>query len=113
MMEFRGGGPAGSVSLVDVLDKVLDKGLVVAGDIRVSLASVELLTIKVRLVLCSIDKATEVGLDWWRQDPFFGSGPASSELRDRVDALERQLDGQTQGTRSEQAPTRKRTRPLA
>jgi hypothetical protein len=58
-----------STGLVDVLDRVLDKGLVIAGDIRVSLAEVELLTIRIRLLVCSIDKAEQFGLDWWRQDP--------------------------------------------
>ena len=58
-----------STGLVDVLDRVLDKGLVIAGDIRVSLAEVELLTIRIRLLVCSIDKAEQIGLDWWRQDP--------------------------------------------
>ena len=58
-----------STGLVDVLDRVLDKGLVVAGDIRVSLAEVELLTIRIRLLVCSIDKAEQIGLDWWRHDP--------------------------------------------
>ena len=60
--------------LVDVLDRVLDKGLLVAGDIRVSLAEVELLTIRIRLIVCSIDKAQEIGLDWWRNDRYFGGG---------------------------------------
>jgi hypothetical protein len=55
-------------SLVDVLDRVLDKGLVVAGDIKISLAEVELLTIRIRLVVCSLDKAEQVGLDWWKHD---------------------------------------------
>jgi hypothetical protein len=54
--------------LVDVLDRVLDKGLVIAGDIKVSLAEVELLTIRIRLLICSLDKAQEIGLDWWRYD---------------------------------------------
>ena len=58
-----------STGLVDVLDRVLDKGLVIAGDIRISLANVELLTIRIRLLVCSIDKAEQIGLDWWRQDP--------------------------------------------
>lgn len=58
-----------STGLVDVLDRVLDKGLVIAGDIRVSLAEVELLTIRIRLLVCSIDKAEQIGLDWWRNDP--------------------------------------------
>ena len=55
--------------LVDVLDRVLDKGLVVAGDIKISLAEVELLTIRIRLIVCSIDKAEQIGLNWWRTDP--------------------------------------------
>jgi hypothetical protein len=56
--------------LVDILDKILDKGLVVAGDIKVSLANVELLTIQLRLVICSIDKAEAIGINWWRSDRF-------------------------------------------
>jgi len=63
-----------STGLVDLLDRVLDKGLVVAGDIRVSLAEVELLTIRIRLLVCSIDKAEQIGLDWWRQDPNLSVG---------------------------------------
>ena len=57
-----------STSLVDILDRILDKGLVVAGDVRVSLANVELLTIRIRLLVCSIDKAEQIGLNWWRYD---------------------------------------------
>ena len=57
-----------ATGLVDVLDRVLDKGLVIAGDIKVSLAEVELLTIRIRLLICSLDKAQEIGLDWWRYD---------------------------------------------
>lgn len=89
--------PRSSGSLVDVLDRVLDKGLVVAGDIRVSLADVELLTIRVRLLVCSIDKAEEIGLDWWKGDPELSSGARSlvienQSLRDRVRLLEERLD---------------------
>ena len=65
-----------SSGLVDVLDRVLDRGLVVAGDVKISLAEVELITIRIRLVICSIDKAQSIGLDWWRGDPYFsGDGP--------------------------------------
>ena len=60
--------------LVDVLDRVLDKGLVVAGDIKISLAEVELLTIRIRLIVCSIDKAEQIGLDWWRYDSHLAPG---------------------------------------
>jgi hypothetical protein len=73
-----------STSLVDVLDRVLDKGLVVAGDIRVSLAEVELLTIRIRLLVCSIDKAEEIGLDWWRQDPSLSVGARKLALENEV-----------------------------
>src|ERR1044071_5384758 len=58
-----------ATGLVDVLDRVLDKGLVVAGDIKISLAEVELLTIRIRLIVCSLDKAQQIGLDWWKYDP--------------------------------------------
>src|SRR5207253_9911863 len=85
-----------AVSLVEVLDRVLDKGLVVAGDIRVSLANVELLTIQIRLLVCSIDKAQEIGLDWWRRDSFLSSQGTNgadglAALQARIEMLERQL----------------------
>jgi hypothetical protein len=95
MIEPRRSAP-GTTSLVDILDRVLDKGLVVAGDIRVSLANVELLTIQIRLLVCSIDKAQEIGLDWWRRDSFLSAGAeaeaqATAALQARVEALEEQL----------------------
>jgi Gas vesicle protein len=58
-----------TTNLIDILDRVLDKGLVIAGDIRISLVNVELLTIRIRLLVCSVDKAEQIGLDWWRFDP--------------------------------------------
>ena len=67
-MSGRGVSPAPSTSIIDILDRVLDKGLVVAGDISISLANVELLTIRIRLLVCSIDKAEQIGLNWWRYD---------------------------------------------
>lgn len=85
-----------SSGLVDLLDRVLDKGLVVAGDIKISLAEVELLTIRVRLLICSVDKALEIGLDWWKHDKHLsGTGKGLIEeneaLRQRVKALEERL----------------------
>ncbi|HVT61714.1 MAG TPA: gas vesicle protein [Thermoanaerobaculia bacterium] len=82
-----------STGLVDILDRVLDKGLVVAGDIRVSLAEVELLTIRIRLLVCSIDKAEQIGLDWWRHDPALSVGSQglaleNNALREQVRLLE-------------------------
>jgi len=61
--------PSRTYGLVDILDRVLDKGLVVVGDIKINLANVELLTIQVRLLICSIDKAEQIGMNWWRTDP--------------------------------------------
>ncbi len=61
-------------SLADILERVLDKGVVVAGDVSVALVGIELLTIKLRLVVCSVDKARELGIDWWQHDPYLSSG---------------------------------------
>src|SRR5213594_4381851 len=93
--------------LVDILDKILDKGLVVAGDIKVSLANVELLTIQLRLVICSIDKAQAIGINWWRSDRFYsGEGAAISAaeyegLKKRLADLERQMDSRNSVARPE------------
>ena len=87
-----------SATLVDLLDRVLDKGLVVAGDVSVSLANVELLTIRIRLLVCSIDKAEQIGLNWWRSEPAFGGKKIDgvgagdvARLEARIAQLERQL----------------------
>jgi hypothetical protein len=86
--------PSRSHGLVDILDRVLDKGLVIAGDIKINLANVELLTIQVRLLVCSIDKAEQIGLNWWRSDPRLTANPVSPALSDveiRLERIERQL----------------------
>jgi hypothetical protein len=93
-----------ATGLVDVLDRVLDKGLVIAGDIKVSLAEVELLTIRIRLLICSLDKAQEIGLDWWRYDRELSPGGQRSaiadhdELRAQIRQLERKVDALTSDT---------------
>jgi hypothetical protein len=89
-------GHSRSTGLVDVLDRVLDKGLVVAGDIKVSLAEVELLTIRIRLLICSIDKAEQIGLDWWKYDHHLAPGKQAlsaenEQLRREIRLLERKL----------------------
>ena len=89
--------------LVDVLDRVLDKGLVVAGDIKVSLAEVELLTIRIRLMICSIDKAEEIGLDWWKYDRHLSPGrervlQENLELREQLRLLERRVASLTRNS---------------
>jgi hypothetical protein len=87
-----------ATGLVDVLDRVLDKGLVIAGDIKVSLAEVELLTIRIRLLVCSLDKAQEIGLDWWRYDRDLSPGAQRKaiaehdELKAQMQRLERKVD---------------------
>lgn len=73
---------AGTTNLVDILDRILDKGLVIAGDIRVSLANVELLTVRIRLLICSVDKAEQIGLNWWKFDPNLTRAmPTAQDLR--------------------------------
>ena len=82
-------------NLVDVLDRILDKGLVVAGDVRISLANVELLTIRIRLLVCSIDKAEQIGLNWWRYDRSLVAQEETettlARLEHRLAALEQRL----------------------
>ena len=88
--------PTRSHGLVDILDRVLDKGLVIAGDIKINLANVELLTIQVRLLVCSIDKAEEIGMNWWRSDPRFAAPAASHDeltrVHEKLDRLQAQLE---------------------
>lgn len=88
--------PTRSHGLVEILDRVLDKGLVIAGDIKINLANVELLTIQIRLLVCSIDKAEQIGLNWWRHDPRLTAGGqvtiATTELSDRLARIEQQLN---------------------
>ncbi len=98
MPEINPIAPTRPQGLVDILDRILDKGLVVAGDIRVNLANVELLTIQVRLLVCSIDKAEQIGLNWWKYDSAL-SGPGdralaaeNEALRARIQTLEQRLD---------------------
>ncbi|MCA1061038.1 gas vesicle protein [Rossellomorea aquimaris] len=94
--------PVQSNTIVDVLEKILDKGVVVAGDITVGIADVELLTIKIRLIVASVDKAKEIGMDWWENDPYLSSKAADNntkaleeenkKLQERLESLEKKLD---------------------
>ena len=92
--------------LVDVLDRILDKGLVIAGDIKVSLANVELLTLQIRLLVCSIDKAEQIGLNWWRYDTNLTTRAERAEaenveLRERLSELEQEIKKLAAGTREQ------------
>jgi hypothetical protein len=76
-------------SLADLLERVLDKGIVIAGDITINLLDIELLTVKIRLLVASVDKAREMGIDWWEHDPrLSGSANGSGELEQRLKRLE-------------------------
>ncbi|MBC6469547.1 gas vesicle protein [Actinomadura alba] len=87
-----------SANLADILERVLDKGIVIAGDIQVNLLDIELLTIKLRLIVASVERAKEMGIDWWEHDPTLSSrgggeiARENRELRDRIAALEAAAD---------------------
>jgi hypothetical protein len=104
--------PSRGHGLVEILDRVLDKGLVIAGDIKINLANVELLTIQVRLLVCSIDKAEQIGLNWWRHDPRLTSAPPLSspllagDIERRLERIERGLEQLT--AESERTTRRKK-----
>jgi hypothetical protein len=87
-----------TTNLADLLERVLDKGIVIAGDIRISLVDVELLTIQLRLVICSVDKAREMGMDWWVNNPAFSrqvpqeqSPDSLKTINERLERLEKSL----------------------
>ena len=87
----QGGGPA---NLADILERVLDKGIVIAGDIQINLLDIELLTIKLRLLVASVERAQEMGINWWESDPTLSKGgqelvEENQALRDRLERLER------------------------
>src|SRR5687768_3661487 len=89
-------GPTQPANLADLLERVLDKGIVIAGDISLSLGTVEVLTLKIRLLIASIDKAQEIGINWWQSDPALSSRAKKLEeerddLRERLERLEGML----------------------
>ncbi|MFD3457467.1 gas vesicle protein [Streptomyces sp. NPDC058691] len=95
-----GQGGGSSANLADILERVLDKGIVIAGDIKINLLDIELLTIKLRLIVASVDKAREMGIDWWEHDPSLssragGEGALAEEnkrLRAEIEALREQRE---------------------
>ena len=93
------GGGAGAANLADILERVLDKGIVIAGDIQINLLDIELLTIKLRLLVASVDRAREMGIDWWESDPSLSSKARDQvleenrDLKSRIELLERRVNG--------------------
>ena len=95
-MQQRVATYSGAASLPDVIERILDKGVVIAGDISILIGSVELLTIRIRLLVASVDKAQEMGIDWWKADPLLSTRARQLEsenrlLRERLDQLEQRL----------------------
>jgi hypothetical protein len=95
--------------LADILERVLDKGIVIAGDIRINLLDIELLTIRIRLLVASVDKAREMGIDWWEHDPSLSSGDRdmleeNERLRTRLAALEGERTKTNNGARARTKP---------
>ena len=83
--------PMHSSTLADVLERVLDKGVVIAGDIKIKLVDIELLSIQIRLVICSVDKAKEMGMDWWVNNPIFCSQVPPGRLEASLAKIDERL----------------------
>ena len=81
-----------ATNLADILERVLDKGIVIAGDIKIQLADIDLLNIKIRLLICSVDKAMEMGINWWQQDPYLSTKARESEIEKENTELEKRLE---------------------
>jgi predicted GTPase len=81
-----------ATNLADILERVLDKGIVIAGDIKIQIADVDLLTIKIRLLVASVDKAMEMGINWWQEDSFLSSKAREKELMEQQEALDARLE---------------------
>jgi hypothetical protein len=80
-----------ATNLAEILERVLDKGIVIAGDIRIQIADIDLLTIKIRLLVASVDKAMEMGINWWQTDSYLSSKAQESEKEERIKKLEKEV----------------------
>lgn len=92
MQEQKMMHPTNATNLADILERVLDKGIVIAGDIRIQLADIDLLNIKIRLLIASVDKAMQMGINWWQQDSYLSSKAKDSEIEKENVALKKRLD---------------------
>lgn len=81
-----------TTNLADILERVLDKGIVIAGDIKIQIADIDLLTIKIRLLIASVDKAMEMGINWWQQDSFLSSKAKEAEIEKENAEMRRRLE---------------------
>jgi len=80
-----------ATNLADILERVLDKGIVIAGDIKIQIADIDLLTIKIRLLIASVDKAMEMGINWWQEDTYLSTKAREKELMQQQETLEARL----------------------
>jgi hypothetical protein len=81
-----------ATNLADILERVLDKGIVIAGDIRIQIADIDLLNIKIRLLVASVDKALEMGINWWQQDPYLSSWAKGADIEQENRELRKKLE---------------------
>ena len=81
-----------ATGLADILERVLDKGIVIAGDIKIQIADIDLLTIKIRLLVASVDKAMEMGINWWQEDTYLSTKAREKELKQQQETLEARLE---------------------
>jgi hypothetical protein len=81
-----------ATGLADILERVLDKGIVIAGDIKIQIADIDLLTIKIRLLVCSVDKAMEMGINWWQEDTYLSTKAREKELMQQQETLVARLE---------------------
>ncbi|MGH2734190.1 MAG: gas vesicle protein [Actinomycetota bacterium] len=105
---------SGSQNLADILERVLDKGIVIAGDVQVNLLDIELLTIKLRLLIASVDKAQEIGINWWTSDPYLSQNAQRLQdendmLKERLHSLESMVQSLASGERSDAMETPERS----
>jgi hypothetical protein len=81
-----------ATNLADILERVLDKGIVIAGDIRIQIADIDLLNIKIRLLICSVDKALEMGINWWQQDSYLSTTAKKSDIEQENRELKKRIE---------------------
>ena len=86
------GSALDTTNLADILERVLDKGIVIAGDIKIQIADIDLLNIKIRLLIASVDKAMEMGINWWQQDPYLSAQAKETEIEKDNEALKKRLE---------------------
>ncbi|MFI0930917.1 gas vesicle protein [Streptomyces sp. NPDC021019] len=107
-LDFRQGGPPANgpqtTNLADILERVLDKGIVIAGDIKIDLLDIELLTIRLRLFVASVDTAKKAGIDWWETDPALSSRASRNALEDENRRLRERLQALEPGTGADEDP---------